>query len=418
VKKNLPPSGQTKIAQILSKNNPVPLLQPINGEELAEDGVKLIKTYVVVSDETALAIFLWCALTWCHEEFVRCPLLLINAPERACGKSQLLKLVEFLVRGPFATGNITMASLFRIVAQYNPTLLIDEADTFINGKSEMMGVINNGYERGGCVVRVESDGKNMDVKTYDVYGPKALAGISLERHLPDATLSRGIQVPMRRKTRDEEVARLRSASADYFANMRSRIARFVQDHRETLAQGWNDMPEALDDRAQDNCEPLLAIAHCLGPSVYEKAVAAFISIQAETEPPKSASNQLLNDIREVLKDWTERYISSHALLTRLEEHPDMDWCTYNHGQMLTSVQLSKYMKAYGIKTKSVRVKGQGKGTPKGFELRHFNDAFNRYLEDPVVDDEDDGMPEADAPEADTPANPPDNTTPDDESAAF
>lgn len=385
MKKNSPPSGKTKIAEIISKNMPVPLLHPVIGEELAKDGVKIIKTYVVLSDQTALAVFLWCILTWCYEAFVRCPLLLINAPERACGKSQLLKLVESLVRGPFATGNITMASLFRIVDQYGPTLLIDEADTFINGKSDMMGVINNGYERGGCVLRTESDGKSSDVKTYDVYGPKALAGISLERHLPDATLSRGIQVPMRRKTRDEKVARLRSASADDFANLRARIARFIQDHRQTLAQGWNDMPEALDDRSQDNWEPLLAIAHCLGPAVYEQAVSASISIQTETEPPKSASNQLLTDIREVIRGHSGLYIPSVDLLNALNGHSEMDWCRYNNGQQLTARQLAKYLNAYGIKPKTVRMTATH--TPKGYELRHFNDAFTRYLEDPVLDDD-------------------------------
>lgn len=375
------------------------------------DGVNIIKTYVVLSDESALAIFLWCILTWCYEEFVRCPLLVINAPERACGKSQLLKIVEFLVRGPFATSNITMASLFRVVAEYRPTLLIDEADTFLNGKSEMMGVINNGYEHGGCVVRVESDGKSMDIKTYEVYGPKALAGISLERHLPDATLSRGIQVPMRRKTRDEVVERLRGASTDDFAKLRSRIARFVADHREVLAKGWNDMPEVLDDRSQDNWEPLLAIANCLGPTVYEKAVEAAISIQAETEPPKSASNQLLTDIREVLKEKSGLYIPSANLLEALNQHTDMDWCRYNNGHPLTSRQLAKYLNAYGIKPKTVRMTAIH--TPKGYELRHFNDAFNRYLEDPVVDDEVNGAPEGNTPDASR-----DSSDPDDESIPY
>lgn len=416
MKKNSPPSGQTKIAEIISKNNPVPLLHPINGKELADDGVKIIKTYVVLSDASALAIFLWCILTWCHDMFGRCPLLLINAPERACGKSQLLKLVEFVVRGPFATGNITMASLFRIVHQYAPTLLVDEADTFLPGKTEMMGVINNGYEQGGCVVRTESDGKSMDVKTYDVYSPKALAGISLERHLPDATLSRGIQVPMRRKMRDETVARLRTASADDFANLRARIARFVADHRQILAKGWNDMPDALDDRTQDNWEPLFAIAHCLGPTVYEQAVAAAISIQAETEPPKSASNQLLTDIREVLTEHAGLYIPSADLLNALNTHSEMDWCTYNNGHALTSRQLARYVSAYGIKPKTVRM--TAKYTPKGYELRHFNDAFNRYLEDPVVDDDVPVIPEADVPSLEKLLDLPNVSTPDDESGSY
>lgn len=49
---------------------------------------------------------------------------------------------------------------FSVITNYAPTLLIDEADTFMDGKSEMKpGVVNKGYEKGGFVLRVETVGK-------------------------------------------------------------------------------------------------------------------------------------------------------------------------------------------------------------------------------------------------------------------
>ena len=137
------------------------------------------------------------------------------------------------------------------------------------------------------------------------------------------------------------------------------------------------MPERLSDRQQDNWEPLLAIAHCLGEVWYQKTCEAAVRNADETEPSKSSSNQLLEDIREVLSGYAEKYIPSADLLEKLHEDEDMDWCTYNHGKPLSSRQLARFMGAYGIKSKTVRMKADY--TPKGYEVREFADAFARYL---------------------------------------
>lgn len=384
-KKNMPGAG-AGIENLLKKNDPVPAANAVDPDRLMNGMIGEIVSYLVISEYAALAVVLWCIHTWCYNEFSRSPLLLINAPERACGKTQLLKIVEKLVPRPLDTANITIAGLFRIIEQYKPTLLIDEADTFMEAKSEMAGLLNKGYERGGVVIRVETDKNNAhEPRTFHVFGPKALAGIALQRHLADATMSRGIQVPLKRKTKNDQVKRLRAADPQVFSTLRSNIQRFVNDHREILAQGWDELPEQLDDRQQDNWEPLLAIAHCMGDEWYRKSIEAAVTLCAETAPPKSASNQLLEDIREVLGGYKDRYIPTAELLELLHDHPDMDWCRYNHGQALTSRQLAKYLGAYSIKPKTVRMKDGS--TPKGYEVRQFDEAFNRYLPEIVPEAE-------------------------------
>ncbi|RGE39339.1 DUF3631 domain-containing protein [Comamonas testosteroni] len=204
-----------------------------------------------------------------------------------------------------------------------------------------------------------------------------MAGITLERHLPSATMSRGIQIALKRKTKDDIVQRLRAADPKVFASLRSRILKFIRDNKDVLAKGWGDLPEELSDRQQDNWEPLLAIAHCLGEEWYQKACEAALQNCRETAPVKSSSNQLLEDIREVLSTYEERYIPSADLLEKLHEDLDMDWSTYNRGGAPTVRQLAKFMGAYGIKPKTVRMKADY--TPKGYEVRDFEDAFARYL---------------------------------------
>ncbi|QIL71369.1 DUF3631 domain-containing protein [Diaphorobacter sp. HDW4B] len=361
-----------------------PCSQPVDKNALMGDLIKLIKKYVVISDQAALAVSLWIILSWSYKEFTRCPLLLINAPERECGKTQLLKVVEKLVCRPFETANITLAALFRMISNHGPTLLIDEADTFVAGKDELIGVVNKGYEFGGYVVRVENINDEMLECAFFVYGPKALAGIALERHLPDATMSRGIQVPMRRKTKDDHIERLRTIDPEAIKNLQSRILRFVMDHKEVLSKGWDKLPEQLGDRQQDNWEPLLAIAHCMGLDWYDKTVEAALAICVETSPPKSAANQLLEDIREVLSDYKKGpYIPTATLLAKLLEHPDMDWDKYNRGSSMSSRQLARNLSGYGVKPKTVRM--SAKETPKGYEVRDFQDAFDRYLPETVFD---------------------------------
>lgn len=370
-------SSSGLISKMLEGNTPTPEMGDVDRDLLMKDITNAIKTYVVISDHDALAVALWAINTWCYGCFDRCPLLLINAPERECGKTQLLKVVEKLVFRPIETANITLAALFRLINNHKPTLLIDEADTFMDGKNEMVGVVNKGYERGGVVLRVESDGKQMHECAYLVHGPKALAGIMLERHLPDATMSRGIQIPLKRKTKDDIVKRLRSADPKVFESLRSRILRVVIEEKENLAKGWSDMPDELSDRQQDNWECLLAIANCFGSEWYDKACSAALKNRNETSPPKSSSNQLLEDIREVLSNYEGKYIPSAVLLEMLNDNDDMDWGHYNRGQPITARQISRHLGGYGIKPKTVRMKADF--TPKGYEVRDFEDAFARYL---------------------------------------
>lgn len=370
-------STSSIISKSLDANNVEPFEGAIDCGMLMTEIMRAIKNHVIISDHDALIVGLWSINTWCYRDFQRCPLLLINAPEKECGKTQLLKVVEKLVFKPMETANITLAALFRLITKYAPTLLIDEADTFMEGKTDFAGVVNKGYEKGGFVVRVETVGKELTECVYKVYGPKAMAGIMLERHLTSATMSRGIQVPMKRKTKDDSVQRLRSADPEVFRDLRSRILKFVIDNKDALAKGWDEMPQELSDRQQDNWEPLLAIAKCLGEEWYQKACEAALKNCEETAPPKSSSNQLLEDIREVLSGYTDKYIPSADLLQKLHEDDDMGWNTYNHGKPLAARQLAKFMSAYGIKTKTVRMNANY--TPKGYEVRDFADAFARYL---------------------------------------
>jgi len=237
--------------------------------------------------------------------------------------------------------------------------------------------LNSGYEARGAVLRTEQVGDKFEVVAYKVFGPKALAGIALDRHLPDATLSRAIHVGMRRKVKGESVSRLRSFDSARASNLRSRIKKFVFDNREILKPNMIELPETLSDREQDNWDPLFSIAASACENWLARAKKAALAIKGATEEPQSLSNNLLHDVREVLTDFNADRISTKDLLELLTEDEDMAWVNYNRGNSLTARQLATLLKNYGVQPKTVRMPDGS--TPKGYSVRDFDDAFTRYL---------------------------------------
>ncbi|MBB5202845.1 putative DNA primase/helicase [Inhella inkyongensis] len=376
-KQNAPNNGRDLIDEILSENDPTPCLNPISPGLLLGHLVELLMRYIVMSYHDAVTMALWIIHAYCYRYFEYSPLLIINAPERACGKSVALGLVAKLVPRPLECANITLAALFRVIQNRSPTVLIDEGDTFLDGKSELAGILNKGYEQGGVVLRVETVGDKMVETAYRVFGPKAIAGISLERHLPDATMSRGIQIAMRRKVKGEQVDRLRGANPSGFRALHSQMGRFVQDHEMQLQRGFAALPDELSDREQDNWEPLFTIAACMGAPFVEITRKAALSGKAMTQEPHSVTNNLLSDVREVLQGHEHQYVTTALLIEKLTGDEDLAWKTYNKGFPLTPRQLARNLQPYGIRPKTVRMGPLD--TPKGYEVRDFRDAFERYL---------------------------------------
>ena len=278
---------------------------------------------------------------------------------------------------PLPASNASLSALFRAVESWQPTIPIDEADTFFRDNAELHGMVNAGYKRGGYVLRSEATGDSFEPRMFSVYGAKSIAGIALERHLPDSTMSRGIVFNMRRKLADESVVRMRHADDAEFDRLARQLARFAADHSQQIRLAHPHLPERLSDRALDNWEPLLAIAMCAGPAWLQRATAAALKMSAASESMASTSNDLLADIQDVFDGMKTARISTVDLLEKLTGDEEKSWATYNRGKPMTPRQLAKQLEVYGIKSKTVRM-GPNK-TPKGYDVDQFKDAFARYL---------------------------------------
>jgi putative DNA primase/helicase len=354
-----------------------PWPDPIDPALLFDEMAEIILRFIVLDRDQADAATLWVAHTYLVDVADISPILIINAPEKACAKTLLQTLVGRMSYRPLPASNATLSALFRAVEVWKPTILIDEGDTFLRDHADLHGMLNSGYMRGGFVLRSEAVGDSFEPRMFSVYCAKSIAGIALERHLPDSTWSRGIVLNLRRKLPHESVHRLRYADSGLFERIAAMLTRFADDHAQQVRLARPHLPENLNDRAQDCWEALLAIAECAGPEWVERATAAALRLSSASEQSTSTGNELLADIRDIIKGKRGPRISTADLIAALIRDTEKSWGTYNRGKPISPRQLAKQLSAYGIKPKTVRLGHDN--TPKGYELSEFKDAFARYL---------------------------------------
>jgi hypothetical protein len=241
--------------------DPDPWPQPVDGDVLLHDLSALVNKHVVTENHCQVAGSLWVVLSFLIDAVDIMPLLVVISPTKRCGKTRLLSLLSKLVRRPMPAVALTPATIFRSIEKWQPTLLIDEADTLFkdakgNENQELRSVINAGHTRDFASVP-RCVGDNYDVQKFSTWAPKA---IGLTGRMPDSMFDRAIPVQMRRKTSTEQIARLRETPQSVFDEIRSKIVRFVQDNAQKIAQLVPTLPAGINDRAADCWLPMLAIA--------------------------------------------------------------------------------------------------------------------------------------------------------------
>lgn len=373
-------SGIEGESKRLPFNEVEPHADPIDPARVLSEVFDTIRQFIILDTEQAIAAALWVALTHFIDVVEVAPLAIINAPEKSCGKTQFLTVLGRMAYRPLPASNASASALFRAVELWKPTILIDEADTFFRDNFELHGMVNAGYLRDGYVLRSEAVGDSFEPRMFSVFSAKALAGIALEKHLPDATMSRGIVFNLRRKLPHESASRLRHADRGLFVGIAEKLARFAADYSQQVRQARPILPDVLSDREQDNWDTLLAIASCAGAEWLARATAAALKLSGAGESKLSIGNELLADIQHIFESKRADRIGTADLIAALCEDQEAPWGTYNRGKPITPRQVSKQLSAYSVTSKTIRIGAYE--TVKGFEFSQFSDAFTRYLSIP------------------------------------
>lgn len=347
-------------------------------DELLVDVAALVRSFVVLTDPQTTAVALWIAHTHAVAAADTTPYLAVTSAEKRSGKSRLLEVLAQLVPYPIEAANISEAALFRALGgEATATLLFDEIDgTFgpkARDKEDLRALINAGFRRGAKAYRCVGDGSNQNVVAFEVFGPKCLAGIG---ELPETIADRAIPIRLRRRRRSEPIARGRHRAIVAVAEpLRELLALWSEKAVEQLRDANPDLPDELDDRAQDAGEPLLAIADLAGGEWPQQARDALVSLH--TDKPEEGDSwgvQLLAGIRDAFGD--EDRIATAELLERLKSDPEAPWAGWHGGDGLAPRGLARLLSRYEIKSKAVRI---GEKTPRGYLREQFEDAWDRYL---------------------------------------
>jgi hypothetical protein len=344
-----------------------------------------VRRYVVLSDEQADLLALWVMHTHAFDAADTTPYLEIVSAEKRSGKTRLLEVLETVVARPWFAGRVTSAVLARKIQAECPTLLLDESDAAFKADKEysetLRGILNAGFRLGGAVSLCVGQGANITYADFAVFSPKAIAGIG---KLPDTISDRSIRIELKRRARSERVERFRLRKVRPEAeSLRTHAATWAEAHVEQFSEREPDLPEELDDRAQDIVEPLLAIAGVVDREWPERARRAVVALAgaAVREDSESLGVRLLRDIREVFDEEGKDRLSTSMILKKLHEADEAPWGSLR-GQPLDARGLARLLKPYGIGPKQIR---EGEQTHKGYKREDFEDAWSRYLGEACVD---------------------------------
>ena len=320
------------------------------------------------TDHEAVAIALWVAHAHLVDAFDVSPILAVTSAEMRSGKTRTLDCLELVVPEPFRVVLPSEAVTYTVLSRRpRPTLLLDEADAIFGPRTAeryegLRAILNSGNRIGSPVLRVKLEGRRREVEAFDVFGPKAVAGIG---NLPSTVADRSIPIRLKRRGPGEVVAKFRR--------------RIAQADAGELAFDWSTVtlvtdvpvPDELNDRAADSWEPLLAIADAAAGDWPARARLAAIALSSEEDEP-SVGMRLLSDVRDAFDG--QEHLSTADLLGRLHDLDEAPWGDW-YGKPLTARGLARLLGPYRVMPVRRRLAGELR---RGYFRVDFLDAWQRY----------------------------------------
>ena len=351
-----------------------PWPEPVIGAELLAQTAATVRKYVVVSPTQATTIALWVGVSYAIDQLSIAPILLLTSATMRSGKTTLCMLLNALTPRPILVSSLTPPVIYRLVERYHPTLIADEADTWLSDeKSELRGIICAGHTRATANIP-RCVGDDHEVRLFSAWCPRVLAMIGR----PPATIrDRSIAIELRRRNKvTEAVDRLRADRIDAdLVPLRQRWQRWVNDHAEAIGRAEPDVPATLSDRATDCWRPLLAIAALCGSDWFDRAREAAVEI-ARIDADDSIGVELLADVRQVFDKHEGEWLESKTLTDRLTGMEDRPWADWRRGRPLTQAGLARALRPFGIVPIGHRFEA---AVLRAYRRDQFIDAWSRYL---------------------------------------
>jgi hypothetical protein len=288
-------------------------------------------------------------------EFDYTPYLFVHSPERRCGKTCLLSVLDLLVyKSSGITASPTDAVLFRTASGH--TQILDEADTYLSKLESAKGILNAGFYCQGKVQRIDKGAKGKFTPVeFPVFAARVIAGIG-SHILADATQDRTFSIQMVRQVKGEkrERFRVRRLKSDVAETVKS-IESWAKSHREAVAARYlRPFPylEQFQDRTIDISEPVAAVfevAYADDPALLETRLEFIqsLSLVRNEQMEESLDHRILG-VLEQASCVKGELIGNASELAEI--------CSRKVANC-TDLDVSRALRQYGFETKSVRVEG-------------------------------------------------------------
>lgn len=332
-----------------------------------------IRKYVFTSKPAIQAIALWIAHTWCFDAATVSPRLRLDSAVPGCGKTTVISVIQHLVKEPLPLSNVTAPVIYRVISQARPTLLMDEADTYL-AKGELQGILNSGHNKSGAhVLRV--DPKTGDVVKFSTWAPVVIAGLG---RFTDPLESRCIRIMLQRRLPTEKLSHFveSAETLSAFRQLAERLERWASANVAALSAHSPAFPSELSNRDSDNWRAMFAIADFASPQWGERARLAAVHLTgAAADLHEAPLELLLADIRDVFEKANAPALPSKTIVDALKSLPDRPWSTWKSRLGLSANDLARFLRPLGIQSLTIRSNGT---TMKGYYRKSFEDAFLRY----------------------------------------
>ena len=127
--------------------NVEPSESEVFGAQLLDEIEKAFNRYIVLPEGAGFALALWTLHAWTADAGDISPFLVLVSPTKRCGKTNTLIVLYYLTPRSELASNISPSAIFRYIEDVRPTLLIDEADSFLRDNEEMRGILNSGHTK-------------------------------------------------------------------------------------------------------------------------------------------------------------------------------------------------------------------------------------------------------------------------------
>lgn len=363
----------------------------------------LIRKVLYIRPECVTAVAYFCVSSWFVEYLDYAPYVVITSPTNRCGKSTLIELMLNLVKRPYPlSGKPSEPALFRSIQKFEPTILVDEVDTFLKNCPELQGLLNGGTKRAlAFIPRCDSSSKgNIYVNNYSTFGFKVFSGIGANG-VGSALVDRAIVIPMERVKNADELGFLDEIDPQTWNILQRKMHRLSIQHGEYLqtlkGKQRPMMPKSLDSRSRDKWMTLFALADIAGEDEGRRVRNVAVSLCATTNET-SWDIQLLADANAIAEKASNEggytisdgfinfrvsvgidagageYILSDVLHQALILDKEKQWHDLKGGRSLSKHSMSKTLRKFSIESQNIR----SQNNRKGFRTESIKDAKKLY----------------------------------------